>query len=191
MYALGMARVFLGIPLSKELQAKVATWQTAHQNLPVRWVLDKNIHITLVPPWEESDFDGTLEKLELIKNEFKKFTVQFDWIGLGPSLFDPRLIWAYGKAPIEINKLAKTSYLALGLQPPEREFRLHATLARFSREDFVKFSDKKIHEPANWKMNVEKITLFESHLGPSGADYTSLGEIKLQKTSSPSFLTYP
>lgn len=174
-----MARVFLGVSLSDGLQNKAIAWRNAHPNLPVRWIADKNIHITLLSPWEENDTESALEKLEGLKGEFKEICVDFNWISLGPNTLEPRLIWAYGRPPVEITKLATAAHKALALQTAERNFKLHITLARFHTEDFKKFPTKELHESIDWKMSVEKVTLFESILQPQGADYRPLGEISL------------
>lgn len=165
--------------LSDKLQSKAIAWRNAHPNLPVRWIADKNIHITLLSPWEENDTESALEKLEGLKGEFKEIHINFDWISLGPNSIEPRLIWAYGRPPVGILQLASAAHKALELQTAERNFKLHITLARFHTEDFKKFPTKEIHEAIDWEMTVKKVTLFESILKPEGADYRPLGEISL------------
>jgi hypothetical protein len=48
------------------LQKKILTWEKILKPLPVRWILGKNMHITLIPPWY-----ATEAEIKKIKNILK------------------------------------------------------------------------------------------------------------------------
>ena len=44
-------RVFVAIPVPERVRLKIAAWQRAHADIPVRWTKPENLHITVIPPW--------------------------------------------------------------------------------------------------------------------------------------------
>ena len=174
-----MSRVFVGIPISDELKTKIEAWDKEHKVFPVRWIQQKNLHITLVTPWQEKNVPLVLKKLEAFKGKFPNINLEFKSIGFGNDKRSPRLIWATGDTPDDLIKLVKQLHLALGVELPSYEFLLHATLAKFRPEDFPKFPVKKLEEKVGWKMRVEKLVLFKSKLRAVGADYIPLGEVEI------------
>lgn len=178
-YYYAMSRVFIGIPVGDEIKREILKWQKDYAILPVRWLEDKNLHVTLVPPWQEKDVPTTLKKLESLKNRFGKINLEFENVSFGTDNRSPRLIWATGTAPVGLLDLTKEIYKALRFQVPERKLKLHTTMARFRPEDFPKFPIKKIDEKINWEMTAFKIILYKSKLRAVGADYIPLGEVYL------------
>lgn len=181
-----MHRLFVAIKISEELEDKAFEFRRRHQYLPVRWLSRKNLHITLIPPWQTDDIetakkllhqisDKTLKQISTIKSQ--PFDLNFDEITFGPTPKNPRLIWASGKTPPEIKNL-KANLEKIFTRPPEnRPFFLHLTLARFRPEDFHTFKTKNLHEKINWQEKVIEIVLMESHLSPKGAEYEILEKV--------------
>ena len=56
-------RIFLAVDISEQLRRQVEEWREKYQDWPVRWLPSKSLHITLVPPWEESDEGRVVESL--------------------------------------------------------------------------------------------------------------------------------
>ena len=154
-------------------------WEKNYWNLPVRWLKGKNLHITLIPPWEEENIEKIKVALKMIKGNVGPFEIVFEKVEFGPHFDKPRLIWAEGQPPKEIidlkNKLEKT----LGVRGDTRPFQLHLTLARFRPETFSSFPVKQLREEVYWLEQVTSIVLMESHLLPKGSDYEVLEEVKL------------
>ena len=69
-------RIFVGIPISQELQGRILEWEDKHQepifknqtnsknqiSNPIRCVAGKNLHVTLAPPWETGEWKVESEK---------------------------------------------------------------------------------------------------------------------------------
>jgi len=170
-------RIFIAIPISHRLQEEILRWEKKYKKLPVRWLLGKNIHITLIPPWYEDNIEAIIEKLKGIKG--KPFNLEFNRVSYGPNLKQPRLIWAEGKAP------KKIIYLKNELEKifPEHKsdynnWLMHITIARFEPEMFSYFPIKTLNEKVLWRDNINSFVLMESHLSRSGADYEVLEEFK-------------
>ena len=48
-------RVFVAVPISNELQEKILEWEKFFPDLQVRWILGKNLNITLTQQWGENN----------------------------------------------------------------------------------------------------------------------------------------
>lgn len=186
-----MKRIFIGIPASNEIKVKVDIFHRQHQDLPGRWIEPRNLHITLVPPWQAH----APEIAEIIRNLkdqpwVKPFMVKFDTIKLGPDPREPRLIWARGEASPPVINLRNKIYEALGQKLDDRPFKLHMTLARLRHSIppqsplILRGEGKAAHpliilrggEKLDWTMEVDRFVLYESHLSPQGAEYEIIKE---------------
>lgn len=174
-----MKRIFIGIPLGEDLKKKIADWRRPHEMLPVRWVPERNLHITLVPPWYEEDIAGVVARLEETVRGYPRFSVQFDCAELGPNKRLPRLIWAAGNASRKFVELGRKLADAFESGGERQDFLLHVTLARFRPEETEQIKFPQFAKPENWKMTAESVALFESILLPGGAEYRILGEVRL------------
>lgn len=168
-----MHRIFLGIPIEETLQEQIAEWTSNYSRLPVRWIAGKNLHITLIPPWDETSIEGVIKELNSSVARVP-FPISFDRVTYGPSSREPRLIWAEGATPRSLIDLKDSCERALGMPPPDRPFRLHLTLARFRPETFSSFPTKHFDVSVSWSMQCGSFVLYESRLLPHGAEYTVL-----------------
>lgn len=177
-------RVFIAIATSQDLQTMILKWRERFTDLPVRWLKEKNLHLTLVPPWYTSNVQGIIKSLEPIGNRFSRIPIQFNKVTLGPDPRQPRLIWAEGRAPARIIELQKELEAIVisqftGELSRYRLWKLHLTLARFRPEDFNNSRVSRFNERVYWEELVTSIVLMESHLTRGGADYEILHRIQL------------
>jgi 2'-5' RNA ligase len=171
-------RIYVAIKLSGQLAEKITAWERGYKHLPVRWIAEKNLHITLVPPWQKDDIGEIIERLKLVSG-LSPFDIFFDKISLGPNAREPRLIWAEGIAPKEINDLKQTIENFLNPVPlPSHPLRLHITLARTRREHPLDITTT-FSMPMDWHDHVDGFVLMESHLSPAGSDYEMLATFPL------------
>lgn len=178
-----MNRIFIGIKISKSLAEKTLGWKKKHNFLPVRWISEKNLHITLIPPFHEQNVDTIKTKIELLKNFSDSIVIEFNRLSFGPNPKYPRLIWATAKTSKKLIKLKKYLHKILDKQTERRPFSLHLTLARFSPKDFRKFPVKKLDEKISWEERILSVVVFKSILSPKGAQYRILKEVKLKQSS--------
>jgi len=175
-------RIFVAILISPKLQKEIITWenqwQSASRKMPVRWLAEKNLHLTLIPPWYEDDIDQITKILKTFSGKTVPYEIKFDKVTFGPDPSIPRLIWAEGKTPPEIINLKSQLEKILLKQPEKRPFLLHLTLARFRPEMFSIFPIKKLDESVSWNDNINSFALMESHLSPKGAEYSILEKFR-------------
>ena len=181
-------RIFVALPISKDSQNKIEEWGRDYQNLPVRWIKGKNLHVTLIPPWYTAKVHEVIDRLKSLNNVIEPFTITFQEVAFGPNSKRPRLIWASGDSPSKIITLKSKLEECLGRKKEKREFMSHLTIARFKKEDFAKFliknlprtmSVRGLHDKVFWQEKVSSFLLMESHLKRGGAEYEKLAEIPL------------
>jgi len=95
-------RVFVGVQVAPEIARELAGLACDLKQFSVRLVATADIHVTLVPPWNEASISETLEKLRQVTNNFGAFALTFQRICYGPQPRRPRLLWAECAATNEI-----------------------------------------------------------------------------------------
>ncbi len=173
-------RVFIGAKPSSALADLARQFEQNWQNLPVRWLLPEQLHITIVPPWNERNAEEVKTILKPNTYNLKPVQVQITKVSFGPSPLAPRLIWAEGPAPAEMVALKDKLEQTLGLAPMRRPFTLHLTLARFRPEDFTTFPLHHLEEQVDWQDTLASFSLIESFLKPDGVDYETLATYPLK-----------
>ncbi|MGO9008016.1 MAG: RNA 2',3'-cyclic phosphodiesterase [Beijerinckiaceae bacterium] len=123
------ARVFIGVRVADEIARALAELARPLEQHGVRLVPRGDIHLTLIPPWNENQVAGAIEKLRNAVGEFRCFSLTFAHLEYGPTLRYPRLLWVDCEANDELNNLRTALLTAYG-QVDSRPFLPHVTLAR-------------------------------------------------------------
>lgn len=127
-----LTRVFVGIKVAPDIAEELAKLVQPLEGLPVRLIPAADLHLTLVPPWNEAAISAAIEKLHQAICGLRGFTLTFERIAYGPTRRRPRLLWAEC-APAEDALEMQALLLATFGQSQERPFRPHVTLARLQR----------------------------------------------------------
>jgi 2'-5' RNA ligase len=177
-------RILVGISLPEQLREEVLSWRAGYENeLPVRWVPPEYLHVTVVPPWNEENVEKPIRKMCKMGRSSDglpgKFTLSFHMVLFGPDQQRPKLIWAEGDCPQELDDLREGLEKMLKRPRSKQTFKLHMTLARFNPADFHLFPVDRLTDMVSWSFTVQSIVLYESHLLPSGAEYEVLHKQEL------------
>jgi 2'-5' RNA ligase len=105
----GPLRVFVGIRVAPEIAGKLVRIAQGLKRPEVRPVATADIHITLVPPWDETAMPEAVEKLRGVAGRFAAFSPVFRHVGFGPRPRRPRLLWAECAANDEVVALRRAS----------------------------------------------------------------------------------
>ena len=95
----------MGLKIAPEIATELAQLAKALEKLPVRLVKPADIHLTLVPPWNEASIPDAIEKLSRVAGRFGDFRLMFQHVGYGPQPRRPRLLWVDCAASDEIAAL--------------------------------------------------------------------------------------
>ncbi len=154
-------RIFVGIKVTSDIAEELAKLVQPLEGLPVRLIPAADLHLTLVPPWNEADISAAIEKLREAICGLRGFTLTFKRIAYGPTRRRPRLLWAEC-APAEDALQIQALLLATFGQSQQRPFRPHVTLARMHKIGCTIASKHPFDQTLLLSQRVESIELFRS-----------------------------
>ncbi len=180
------ARVFVGLKVAPDIADRLAAMAAELKETPARLVASSDVHLTLVPPWQEGAIEQAVERLRGVAGLFAPFSLQIEHLGYGPHPRRPRLLWADCAASEELSVLRTALMLAFA-QSDERPFRPHVTLARI-RDAKPGFSRKHpIDRDLNFTQAVRTVELFRSPPpGVRGYQVLASAELGGARGSAPS-----
>ncbi len=197
-------RLFVAINIPPEIQKTLHRATEKWRELPIRWVREEHIHVTLL-------FIGTVDDealariasvLPMATEGMEPFDISFQRISIGPDPKRPRMVWAEGEASAELTALQRkvrecvfpegryiqeadeTEYPISNIKSPttdEKPFKLHVTLGRMIpfRWKQLGTGAPQIEKSLDVSFPVNSIELMESEPGPKGLMYTVLSSAEL------------
>lgn len=185
-------RIFLAINLPEDIKAQLLNYQKEIKDLPIRWVKEDNLHITLV-------FLGYIRNEEILEISkitkevalrHQQFFIELKRICYGPpKVSPPRLIWAegerseqLGKLQIDLGNSLSQSSLKDLKKSENRPYLPHITLGRIQRWEWRQIEPEerpKIETEISLTIPVNSIEIMESQLKRGGAEYIILESVPL------------
>jgi 2'-5' RNA ligase len=154
-------RVFVGLKIASGIAQQLAAIAAALKNESVRLVPGCDIHLTLVPPWNESGIATAAQKLQNAICGFDCFVLTFNHLRYGPSRHDPRMLWAECALSNGLASLQRALLAAFG-QSCHRPFRPHVTLARIPKGGRAIARKHPMDQPLSFSQPVTSVELFQS-----------------------------
>lgn len=133
-------RIFVALKLEPAIAQRLAQLAQPLVRFTVRPVAKEDIHLTLVPPWNETVISNAIEKLRRVANKSCAFRLRFGHVGYGPDPKRPRLLWVECDAGNELIVLHSALLMEFG-QREERPLLPHVTIARI-RSNAAKIARK-------------------------------------------------
>lgn len=177
-------KIFISINLverdKKRLIRAIEEWQ----DLPVKWVKEVNLHITLAFLGHVMDEKmaeicekvcATVDNFEIIDLEFKK-------IELGPDAKNPKTIWLTGGASEELRLLQENIEKALGTYvSSKKSFSPHVTLGRIRKNAWQALEESPlIDKNFPLTVTVEAVEVMASKFEGDGQEYTVIQSCPLK-----------
>lgn len=175
-------RVFIALKMAPDIAQDLAQIARSLERFGVRPIAKDDIHLTLVPPWNEPAVSDAIEKLRRVVEGHCAFRLELRHVSYGPDLKRPRLLWVECSTSKELTGLHAALLLAFG-QTDERLFLPHVTLARI-RGNGARVSRKcPIDRDLALIQEIETIELMQSP--PSGErGYKVLASLPFKTPSS-------
>jgi 2'-5' RNA ligase len=190
-------RTFIAIELDETINAALADLQgQLKAKVPrdsVRWVKPGGIHLTLkflgdVP----ADGIGEIEQaLAQACAGFPAFSFSVEGLGCFPDPRRPRVVWVGVREEsgnlARLQKAIEDGMERLGFAPEERKFHAHLTLGRTQRRASsgdVRRLGRLVAETEIGqlgRMEAQTVSLMKSDLRPTGAVYTQLAAVELER----------
>jgi len=177
MYHASNARhIFIAIPAPDRLQDHARRVRGQWMDAQVRWIAGRDLHVTLVPPWESRGVGHDIDRFKAMTITTAPFVLPFERIGFGPSEKNPWLIWAEGATTEPLQQLKREIETVFQKEKDKRPFHLHVTLARFEANVLSGLKRKKIEGQISWRATANTIALMESIRVGDGVEYRTVVE---------------
>jgi 2'-5' RNA ligase len=184
-----MKRLFAAIKVhpDENLLSLYSDLKTMLQHEKIKWVDEKNIHITLKFFGEtlESQIDDICETLNYVAYRHQPLKLRLQNIGIFGSKYNPRVIWFGMEKNPDIEALAKDVIESLdkaGFPHDGQNFRAHLTVGRIKfindKRSFQKSIDQ-FKEVFIEDIDVDEYVLYESKLRPQGPEYSVVKRFRL------------
>jgi len=154
-------RVFVALRIAPEIAGELAHMARALERFAVRLIVPADIHLTLVPPWDETSIPAAINKLRGVADQAAPFTLAFQHLSYGPQPRRPRLLWAECAASDKLSALHASLLTAFG-QSDERPFRPHVTVARIRGNGVAVARKQPIDRALAFLQRVETVELMQS-----------------------------
>jgi len=177
-------KIFISINLPEQAKKRLSKATMEWQDLPVKWVKDKNLHITLLFLGFVDDDTAyeVCEKVAYAVQDIEIFDMEFDAIEFGPTLDDPKMIWVSGKQNQNLLDLVEKIEKELGIfTSSKKEFRPHITLGRIRKNKWEELDEKpRIKKDFPLVVTAENVDVMASDFEGTGMEYTVVESCPLQ-----------
>lgn len=176
-------RLFIAAPLPSAVQQCLASGlQSLRRALPpARWVRPESIHVTLkfLGEQPESLVVALDREVPAALQRLAPVAVRIEGGGFFPNPRRARVAWVGGQAEglVEWARALDTVAARHGIEPEQRPFSLHLTLARLEHPWPETATQRFLDEVAGWGLGVfeaREAVLYRSELKPGGAVYSAL-----------------
>jgi len=186
-----MKRLFVAFKINPDpnFLSDFVRLQHALSHEKIKWVEEKNIHITIkfLGETEERLIPDISQVLKNLTEANSSFTFRLAGLGVFGSSYNPRVIWT-GIRPYDklatLMKMASLDFESLGFQTGCQNLVPHLTLGRIKylqdKVFFQKILDK-MKGLSSRPVSVKNLVLYESILRPKGSDYFSIETFSLKK----------
>ncbi|NWF97925.1 MAG: RNA 2',3'-cyclic phosphodiesterase [Nitrospirae bacterium] len=155
----------------------------------IKWVSADNLHITLkfLGNTPEKLIAEIRDKISILAKSYKPFYIKIKGTGVFPNIKYPRICWIgieYPDTFIKLQKDIDKSMKQLGFKEEERDFKPHLTIGRIRSKKGTLNIIKELDNNALKEFGnvfVDSLKIMRSVLKPTGSEYSSLHEIKLDE----------
>jgi 2'-5' RNA ligase len=156
-----LPRIFVGIKLTAGIAEQLAQLAQPLERFAARLVRADDLHLTLVPPWNEAHLPETMARLRRAVQDFPVFGLAFEHVRYGPDPKRPRMLWAVCRADGGIADLNDLLLQAFQVAEP-RPFLPHVTLARLARNGRAVARKNPLDRELALIQRVDSVQLFRS-----------------------------
>jgi len=185
-------RIFAAIDISDDVRAAVTNYideqRSKFRDLPIKWEKPEKLHITLkfVAEADERQTAALDAAIRQVAGEHSPFDVAIDGTGAFPNFSNPRVLWLdVGPGAEQMEPIAgglESICERQGIAGEKRRFHPHLTIGRMRqfRRKALNTGDLLQGQFGPEAFRVERLTLYESSLSPTGSTYTVLSRHDLK-----------
>lgn len=159
-------RVFVGLKIAPKIAQELAHRARCLEHSPSRFVSCEDIHLTLLPPWNEISIPEVIEKLRTTSSRLEAFPLTFTRLNYWSNHHRPRLLCAEC-TPTDELKALQSALLSVFGQKDDRPFQPHVTLARMQRGAKAASVKSEMDQDLALVQSVDSVELFQSPKPPA------------------------
>jgi len=171
-------RIFVGLKVTPEIAQQLTRLARCLGRAPLRLLPAGDIHLTIVPPWNEASVPDAVGNLRKALEGFGRFSLAFERLCYAPEPRRPRMLWAECAPNAEIVALRNALLSAFG-QESERPFRPHVTLARIGINGRAAAEKNPVNQTLCLTQPVNSVELFRSPT-PGESGYEVVASLPLK-----------
>jgi len=175
-------RVFVGLKIAPTIAQELAQYVHRVEHAPSRFVPCDDIHLTLMPPWNENTVADVIEKLCAMSSRLAPFPLAFTRLSYWPNHRRPRLLCVECVPTAEMAELQSALLDVLG-QTNDRPFKPHVTLARLKRGAKAASAKSALDQDLTLEQSIDTVELFQSPKPPARG-YAILASVPLSPDHS-------
>lgn len=182
-------RLFIGIPVPVEepLIRFTGELKRAFNKSKIRWVPDKNYHVTVhflgdISPGIVPDISPVMEQS---LGEIHAFSCRLRGVGVFRNIRNPKVLWL-GVVPEnqfrEIYTQLNTVYKLIGLPAPVQRYSPHLTIGRIRKlhdRELLEYWIEKYDDFSISSFRVDRVDLYRSKLKNEGPEYHIINSFRL------------
>ena len=188
-------RLFIAINFTAKDRQRIysAARKMREAELPVRWVDDDQLHLTLkfLGEVRSERVVHIKEAVARVAEKTKPFDIKLGGAGAFPTMRRPKVVWLGVEASAELRCLKhdlEWELAPLGFEREVRAFHPHVTLGRATSQaragDFRNFEALVNDMSFEREVTVRTVDIMESHLSAKGARYEKELTAKLGRDAS-------
>jgi 2'-5' RNA ligase len=177
-------RIFIGLKIAAPIAQELAQYAHRLERAPSRFVPCDDIHLTLVPPWNENSIGDVIERLRATSSRLEPFPLAFTRLSYWPNHRRARLLCVECVPSPELAALQSALLDVFG-QTNDRPFKPHVTLARLKRGAKAASARSALDEDLALEQSIDTVELFQSPKPPAKG-YAILASVPLAAQHSKS-----
>jgi 2'-5' RNA ligase len=170
-------RVFVGLKMAPAIAQELAQYAHRLERAPSRFVPCEDIHLTLVPPWNENSIPDVIERLRATSSSLAPFPLAFTRLSYWPNHRRARLLCVECTPTPALAALQSTLLDVLD-QTNDRPFKPHVTLARLKRGAKPASAKSALDQDLGLEQSIGTVELFQSPKPPAKG-YAILASVPL------------
>jgi 2'-5' RNA ligase len=172
-------RLFIAVKLDEAHVNSISQFISSNAKAEIKWVSVENLHITclFIGAVEINRITEIEHKIEQIILGFNAFSLKAERFTFFPAS-KPRMIWLKFQRNKSFERLSLLLSSEITGKSPENPPRAHVTLSRFKYPPQAHILNTKIPDE---DLFVNSLSLYESRLSHTGAEYVELNTWKIKE----------